>query len=68
MYATSQLARAMSKTAKVHQGVAKHVLCYLAGTTDISIATRKEASMSQPSRTPTGATTETTASRLRVTS
>ena len=41
MYATSQLDRAMSKLAKVHQGAAKHPLRYLARTTDFTIIYKK---------------------------
>ena len=37
MYATGQLVRAMSNPAKVHQGAAKHLLRYLAGTTNFAI-------------------------------
>ena len=37
LYAVNQLARAMSKPAKAHIGVAKHVLRYLARYTDFSI-------------------------------
>ena len=35
-YSVNQLARAMSKPSKVHMGVAKHLLRYLAGTVDSS--------------------------------
>ena len=37
LYTVNQLARAMSKLAKAHMGAAKHLLCYLAGSTDFSI-------------------------------
>ena len=37
LYAVNQLARAMSKPAKAHMGAAKHLLRYLAGSTDFSI-------------------------------
>ena len=37
-YAVNQLARAMSKPSKMHMGVANHLLRYLAGTVDFSIA------------------------------
>ncbi|CAM9281700.1 unnamed protein product, partial [Ectocarpus sp. 6 AP-2014] len=37
VHTTSQPARAMSKPGKVHMGAAKHLLRYLAGTTDFSI-------------------------------
>ena len=38
LYAVNQLARAMSKPAKAHMGAAKHLLRYLAGSTDFFIA------------------------------
>ena len=41
MYSSSQLARAMSRPAKVYMGAAKHLLRYLAGTTDFTIACKK---------------------------
>ena len=37
MYSSGQLARAMSKPSKVHMGAAKHLLRYLAGTTNLTI-------------------------------
>ena len=37
MYATSPLARAISKLSKAHMAVTKHLLCHLVGTTDFSI-------------------------------
>ena len=37
MYSSGQLARAMSKPWKVHMGAAKHLLRYLAGTTNFTI-------------------------------
>ena len=37
MYSSGQLARAMSKPSKVHMGAAKHLLRYLAGTTNFTI-------------------------------
>ena len=37
LYAVNQLARAISKPAKAHMGAAKHLLRYLAGSTDFSI-------------------------------
>ena len=37
MYSVCQLARAMSKPSKVHMVAAKHLLRYLAGTTDFKI-------------------------------
>ena len=37
LYAVNQLARAMSKPAKAHMRTAKHLLRYLAGSTDFSI-------------------------------
>ena len=37
LYAVNQLARAMSKPAKAHLGAAKHLLRYLAGSTDFFI-------------------------------
>ena len=42
MYSSGQLARAMSRHAKVHMGAAKHLLRYLAGTTDFTIVYKKE--------------------------
>ena len=41
MYSSSQLARAISRPAKVHMGAAKHLLRYLAGTTDFTIVCKK---------------------------
>ena len=41
MYSSGQLARAMSRLAKVHMGTAKHLLRYLAGTTDFNIVFKK---------------------------
>ena len=67
MYSSGQLARAMSRPAKVHMGAAKHLLRYLAGTTDLTIV-YEEVSNSQPSRIQTGITIPTMASQLRVTS
>ena len=37
MHSSGQLTRAMSGPAKVHMGAAKHLLGYLAGTTDFTI-------------------------------
>ena len=37
MYSSGQLARAMSRPAKVHMGAAKHLLRYLAGPNDFTI-------------------------------
>ena len=37
LYTINQLARAMSKPAKAHMGVAKHLLRYLVGSIDFSI-------------------------------
>ena len=37
LYTVNQLARAMSKPSKAHMGVTKHLLRYLAGSTDFSI-------------------------------
>ena len=41
MYSLGQLARATSRPVKVHMGAAKHVLRYLAGTTDFTIVYKK---------------------------
>ena len=41
LYAVNQLTRAMSKPVKAHMGAAKHLLRYLAGSTDFSIAYKK---------------------------
>ena len=41
MYSTCQLARAMSRSSKVHMGAAKHLLRYLAGTTDFTLVYKK---------------------------
>ena len=41
MCSSGQLARVMSRPAKVHMGVAKHLLRYLAGTTDFTIVYKK---------------------------
>ena len=68
MYSSGQLARAMSRPAKVHMGAAKHLLRYLAGTTDFTIVYKKEVSNSLPSRIQTGVVIPTMASQLRVTS
>ena len=38
---SSQLTRAMSRPAKVYMGTAKHLLRYLAGTTDFTIVYNK---------------------------
>ena len=56
------------KAAKVHMGAAKHLLRYLAGTTDFTIVYKKEVSNSLPSRIQTGVVIPTMASQLRVTS
>ena len=41
MYATSQLARAISKSGTTHMGGAKQLLRYLAGITDFNIVYKK---------------------------
>ena len=41
MYSTCQLPRAMSRPPKVHMGAAKHLLRYLAGTTDFTLVYKK---------------------------
>ena len=41
MYSSGRLARAMSRPAKVHMGAVKHLLRYLAGTTDFTIVYKK---------------------------
>ena len=41
MHSSGQLARAISRPAKVHMGAAKHLLRYLAGTTDFTIVCKK---------------------------
>ena len=41
MYSSGQLARAMSRPAKIHMGAAKHLLRCLAGTTDFTIVYKK---------------------------
>lgn len=41
IYATGQLARAMSAPGKAHLVAAKHTLRYLSGTTDFSIPYKK---------------------------
>lgn len=41
MYASCQLARAMSKPAKAHMGAAKHLLRYLSGSTSFSITYKR---------------------------
>ena len=48
MYSSGQLARAMSRPGKVHMGVAKHLLRYLAGTTDCTIVYKKGSFQSTP--------------------
>ena len=42
MYSTCQLARATWRPSKVHMGAAKHLLRYLAGTTDFTLVYKKE--------------------------
>ena len=39
----NQLARVMSKPSQAHMGAAKHLLRYLAGSTDLSITYKQEA-------------------------
>ena len=68
MYSSSQLARAMSRAAKVYMGAAKHLLRYLAGTTDFTIVYKKGGLNSPPSRIKTGVISPTMASQVRVTS
>ena len=41
-YAVNQLARAMSKPSKAHMAAAKHLLRYLAGTTNFAITYKRE--------------------------
>ena len=41
MHISGQLARAMLRPTKVHMGAAKHLLRYLAGTTDFTIVYKK---------------------------
>ena len=41
MYSSGQLARDMSTPAKVHMGAARHLLRYMAGTTDFTIVYKK---------------------------
>ena len=41
LYTVNQLARAMSKPSKAHMGAAKHLLRYLGGSTDFSIAYKR---------------------------
>lgn len=59
MYAISQVAQGMSEPPKAHMAAAKHLLRYLAGTTNFSIV-YKDASTSRRTPTLTGATTRTT--------
>ena len=54
LYTVNQLARAMSKPSKAHMGAAKHLLRYLAGSTDSRSPTSKEVSNSRPFPTRTG--------------
>ena len=68
MYSSGQLARAMSRPAKVYMGAAKQSLRYLAGPLTSRSSTRKEVSNSLPSRIQTGVIIPTMASQLRVTS
>ena len=44
MYSSGQLVRAMSKPSKEHMGAAKHLLRYLAGTTNLPSSTSREVS------------------------
>ena len=41
MHSSGQLGRAMSRLAKVHMGAVKHLLRYLAETTDFTIVYKK---------------------------
>ena len=41
MYSTSQLARAMSTSAKIHMEAGKHILRYISGIKDFSITYKK---------------------------
>ena len=67
-YTKGLLARAMSKPSKVHMGAAKHILRYWLEPPILPSSTSREVSSSQPSQTPTGATTPTTANQRRATS
>ena len=69
MYATSQLARAMSQPAVlVHQGAAKHLLHYQAGTTDFTIGYKKGGFKLTAFSDSNRGNNPTTTGRLRVTS
>ena len=68
MYRSGQLARAMSRPAKVYMGAAKQSLRYLAGPLTSPSSTRKEVSNSLPSWIQTGVIIPTIASQLRGTS
>ena len=59
--AVNRLVRAMSKPAKAHMGAAKHLLCYLVGSTVFSITSSRVPLGLLAFRIPTGATTPTTA-------
>ena len=66
MYATSQLARAMSRPGKIHMGAAKQLLRGLAGTTDFTIVYKKGGFDLTAFSDSNWATTPTTGRQLRI--
>ena len=68
MYSSGQLARAMSRAAKVHMGAAKHLPRYLAETTDFTIVHKKGGSKLTAVSDSNWGNNQTMASQLRVTS
>ena len=68
MYSTCQLARVMSKPSKVDMGAAKHLLRYLAATTDFTLVYKKEGFKRTAFSDSNWARTLTTEIRRRATS
>ena len=68
MCSSGQLARAISRPAKVHVGAAKHLLCYLAGTIDFTTVYKKGGSKLTAVSDSNWGNNQTMASQLRVTS
>ena len=64
LYVVKQLARAMSKPAKAHMGASKHLLCYLAGSTDFSNIYEQGGFRLSPFSDPKGRSTSSCIVRL----